>query len=68
MGPESDIDLLLIGNHSIIEVQKVIVKLQKEIGREINPVNMTRDELDKRKNENDTFVRQIFENKVIKIK
>lgn len=63
----SDIDLLVVGSHSIIDLQKKISKLQKDINREINIVNMDLEEFQRRINKNDSFIRSILKNKHIKI-
>jgi len=63
---ESDIDILLIGSHDSLGVQKEIIKLEKEFDREINIVDMTEAELLEKKKNND-FVKNIFNNKYIQI-
>ncbi|MBL7072869.1 MAG: nucleotidyltransferase domain-containing protein [Candidatus Omnitrophica bacterium] len=67
MEVHSDIDLLVIGDHKIMDLQKEISKLQKEIGREINVVNMDRKEFEDRKKKNDSFVETIFKEKNIEV-
>ena len=51
--PGSDIDLLLIGDHSGVEAQKVIYGFQKTFGTEINTLNMTPGNFGKRKKDNE---------------
>jgi len=41
MSTHSDLDLLVIGNHNIVFLQKKLISLQNEIGREVNSVNMS---------------------------
>ena len=66
MEAESDIDVLLVGSHNSLDIQKEIVNLQKNINREINIIDMTEEEfLDKKKN--NEFVKNILKNKYIKI-
>lgn len=65
LGAESDIDLLLIGSHDVLEVQKRIIHLQKYFDREINVVDMTEKEF-KQKEKSD-LIKNIFKNKYIKI-
>lgn len=67
MDAYSDIDLLAIGKHSIISFQKKINKLQKEINREINVVNMGERDFEKRIKEKDPFVCGMLKHKYIKI-
>lgn len=63
----SDIDLLVVGNHNILPLQKKIGELQREIDREINAVNMDAGEYRKRLKRDDPFLRGIFSKKFIKI-
>lgn len=67
METHSDIDLLVVGDHKIMTLQKEISKLQKEIGREINVVNMDNKEFEKRKKEKDPFIETVFKEKNIKV-
>lgn len=67
METHSDVDLLVVGDHKIMELQKEISKLQKEIGREINVVNMDKKEFRKRKKEKDPFIEAVFEEKNIEV-
>jgi len=64
---DSDIDLLLIGGHNVLETQRIIHRVQKQSGREINVVNMTGDQLKRRKNKDDQLIKSIFEGKNIKL-
>ena len=67
MDASSDIDILAVGDHSILELQKRIIRLQKESGREINVVNLSKKEyLEKRRNK-DQFLRNIFSGRTIKL-
>ena len=67
METHSDVDLLVVGDHKIMELQKELSKLQKEIGREINVVNMDKKEFRKRKKEKDPFIEAVFEEKNIEV-
>ncbi len=67
METHSDIDLLVIGHHSSLALQKKITQLQKETDREINVVNMDKKEYQKRINNNDPFLTGILNKKHIKI-
>jgi len=64
---ESDIDILVIGNFDIIKFQKAVLKIQKLINREINSVEFTKEEFQKRKKNKDPFLEDIFSKKYIKI-
>jgi len=65
LNSESDIDILIIGSHKFIEVQRIIIKFQKKYDREINVIDMTKKEFNLKKNDN--FLKNIFENKYIEI-
>jgi len=67
LSPESDIDIFLIGEHSSLEAKRLILPLEKMIGREINIIDMTEEELKKRKKRKDEFIKNVFSGKVIKI-
>lgn len=64
---ESDIDLLLVGSHSSLEAKRLILPLEKDIGREINIVDMTEKEFQSRKKKKDEFIKNIFSQKTIEI-
>ena len=63
----SDIDIIIIGSHDTIMIQKEISKLQKDMDREINVINMGLKEFNDKKNSRDPFISDIFKNKNIKI-
>jgi len=63
---ESDIDLLLIGSHSALKVQKGIIKLQEAFDREINVIDMTEAEF-KEKKQKSEFLKNVFNHKHIQI-
>ena len=65
MGAHSDIDLLVIGEHKIVALQKIISRLQRELDREINVVNMDKNEFLKRRKNKDPFIANIFKKKPI---
>jgi len=64
---ESDIDLLIIGDFETLKLQKILLEVQRLTGREINSVELTKKEFEKRKKEKDPFLRDIFSKKYIKI-
>lgn len=67
MDTHSDIDLLIIGNHNILELQRKLNQLQKETDREINIVNMDNKEFKNRIKKKDSFIQEIFNKKYIKL-
>lgn len=67
MDVHSDIDLLAIGNHDILLLQRKLNKLQREINREINVVNMDMREFKRRNKNKDPFVTDILKQKNIRI-
>lgn len=64
---ESDIDLLLIGDHSSLAATKSILPLQKQLSREFNIIDMTEKEFKQKRAAKDSFLRNIFKNKIIQI-
>lgn len=67
MDVNSDIDLLIIGSHKSLDAQKAILPLQSQVGREINIIDMTQNEFENRKAENDPLINDIFSKPIIKI-
>jgi len=67
MNAESDIDLLLIGKHSALAAERAILPLQTAIQREINIVDFSPEEYDKRKKTDDAFIKTLFSRKTIKL-
>ncbi len=67
MDSSSDIDVLVIGSHSVLELQRFIVKLQKDTGREINVTNLSSKEFLAKKRAKDPFISRIFNQKLIKL-
>ena len=64
---QSDIDLLLIGEHSSLAAKKLILPLQKTLKREINVVDLTLTEFQRRKKQKDPFFKNVFDGQVIKL-
>jgi len=67
MDKDSDIDLLIIGTHSIMQAQKRISPIQNKIGREINVIDMSPDEFKQRKRRDDAFILNVLSKKNIKL-
>ena len=67
MDKDSDIDLLIIGTHSIMQAQKRISPIQNQIGREINVIDMSPDEFKQRQRQNDAFILNVLSKKNIKL-
>lgn len=65
MDIESDIDVLIVGSHNIIDLQKEILKLQRELQREFNVINMSENEFKTKKKDKDPFITEILRNKYI---
>ncbi|MBU3965304.1 nucleotidyltransferase domain-containing protein [Patescibacteria group bacterium] len=64
---ESDIDILIIGDHPVVEATKALLPVQERIRREINVIDLTEKEFIKRKKNKDEFISDIFNGKAIKI-
>jgi len=58
--PTSDIDVLVIGDHDILEVQKKVLKLQKAVTREINIIDMSEEEFENKKARHDPFIQKVL--------
>lgn len=65
LGAESDIDLLIVGSHDGLKLQKEILKLQKKFDREINTIDMTEAEFEEKKS--DDLINNILSSKNIKL-
>ena len=62
----SDIDLLLIGDHSSMAATEKVLPTEKLLGREINMIDMTRKEYEER-SKNDDFLKKVLLSKPIKL-
>lgn len=67
MNTHSDIDLLVVGKHSIRALQKKLSKLQKDISREINVINIDPQEYKNRVKNKDLFISEILKKQHIKV-
>lgn len=67
MDAHSDIDVLIVGSHSAISAQRKISKLQPELRREINLVNMTEVEFKNRIKKKDPFIHGVLKEKHVKL-
>ncbi len=64
---ESDIDLLLIGSHDPLAAKRLLLPIQKKLGREINALDFLPEEITKRRAAKDGLIMEIFSNKNIKV-
>ncbi len=67
LGRESDIDVLIVGSHSSLEVKRKILPLQKNTGREINIIDLSPEEFKQKKRKKDEFIENIFSEEIIKV-
>ena len=67
MDSSSDIDFLAIGAHSVLELQRVIAKFQKDTGREFNVMNLSMKEFEAKKKNKEPFITSIFKTKIIRL-
>jgi len=63
----SDIDLLVVGHYDLLELQRKIIPLQNETGREVNIVNMDEEEFQKRRTNRDPFLERVFAGEIIEL-
>ncbi len=66
MDPHSDIDLLVIGDHGTVDLQRAVAQVQKSIQRDINVVSMSLQEYNDKKKD-DPFLKSIETKKSVKI-
>ena len=66
MDASSDIDLLVVGRHKIIFLQRKLNKIQREIDREVNVVNMDEGEFKQRIKRNDPFITDLLKKNILK--
>lgn len=57
----SDVDLMIIGDISLLEVVKALVSAQGKLGREINPVVMTADRFASQSEKKERFISRVVE-------
>jgi predicted nucleotidyltransferase len=67
MDASSDIDILVIGSHSVIELQRHMAAVQKGTARELNVINLSLKEFEQKKKNNDPFINNILKSKLIKL-
>ncbi|HAH32809.1 MAG TPA: hypothetical protein DCL44_10900 [Elusimicrobia bacterium] len=67
MDAHSDIDLLVVGGHSVLALQCKLTALQKTLGREINAVNMDTKEFKEKKESGDPFIVGILNSKKLRV-
>ncbi|MEI7620843.1 MAG: nucleotidyltransferase domain-containing protein [Candidatus Falkowbacteria bacterium] len=63
----SDIDLLVVGSHDHVQVSRCLASLEKRWHREINMVDFSKEEFDRKMKDKDSFLENIFSSKTIKI-
>jgi predicted nucleotidyltransferase len=67
MDTASDVDIMAIGSHSVLELQRLIAALQKDIGREINVINLSAKEFDTKIKNKDPFMNGVVSKKTIRL-
>jgi predicted nucleotidyltransferase len=67
MDSASDLDLLVVGDHSALDLQRPIAALQRATGREINVVNLSPREMAAKRRTKDSFICNIFKGKVVRL-
>jgi predicted nucleotidyltransferase len=65
---QSDIDVMLVGNNLLLsKVLGLLVPLEAQLGRKINPTCYTPDEFQRRRDEADSFVNRVLAQPVISL-
>ena len=67
MDSSSDIDILAIGSHSVLELQRLIAGIQKDTGREFNVTNLSPKEFKAKKRNRSPFINSVFKTKIIRL-
>jgi predicted nucleotidyltransferase len=67
MQTHSDIDILVVGDHSVVSFQKELNKIQREIEREVNCVHMNEDEFRRKEETEDAFLLDVFAHPTIEL-
>lgn len=57
----SDVDILIVTEHSFADVVAALYPLQQELGREINPVVMSAKEFEQKRKAGDAFLSNIYQ-------
>lgn len=65
--PDSDIDLMVVGNVSLKQVVGSVSKAGRELAREINPTVLKKSEYDLRLSKNDGFIARVNSGKKIEL-
>ena len=65
--PKSDIDVLAIGGHSALDLERRLRPLKKSLGRQINVVSLSEEEFKKRRSGKDPFLQDIMRSKHVRI-
>lgn len=68
MDANSDIDVLIVAEHGSGQIYEKLVRIEKRIQREVNPVIMVKTEYDRKLSEKNEFLETIFSGKNIKVK
>jgi predicted nucleotidyltransferase len=67
MDAASDLDILVVGGHSVMALQKAIDGLQKYFGREINAVNMSSADFDGKMKLKEPFLVKVMSGSLIRL-
>lgn len=59
-GPDSDIDVMLVGDVSLRDLVLVLRGLEERLGREVNPVTLSPDEFHSRAQQGEPFISRIM--------
>lgn len=63
---KSDIDVMLVGKNLLLAmVLKLLVPLEAQLGRKINPTLLTPAEFKRRRAESDSFVRRVLAQPIV---
>ena len=62
---ESDIDLMVVGKASYLEIVSAVSPLQEQLGRDVNPTVFTKDEFRQRIRRGDRFLSRVMSEPIV---
>lgn len=62
---ESDVDLMVVGKASYLEIVSAVSPLQEQLGRDVNPTVFTKDEFRQRIRRGDRFLSRVMSEPIV---
>jgi predicted nucleotidyltransferase len=64
----SDVDLMIVGDAKLADISGLLIKTEKQLGREVNPTIYSEDEFRKRLREENSFLKTVLADKRLFVK